>query len=384
MSVAFAVITLFFLALGLSVLPFIPAIIEWRRKTDAQPLEIAYASEVDVRHFARGFRAFVETHLGASLDTCRGRGLMERGTLDDGTPYVAVGDGGFSLLTEDETMARASHHVIASSGDLLLPERTMFLPEVYAEGTVRGGDDNIYRAVLAEEEIQLGRNSTSLRWLHAARSVSARSGSVLFGRVSADERIRLERGCRFERLHAARIEFCYLAEAGEFAGGITHRDSAVLHPRDLPNSVEVKAGRWRVYGDLEIPPGKIVKADLVVTGSARMAKGAHVVGSLKGHRNLHLEKGVEVDGSVVGARDIVFEAGCRIYGPVAAEGTISVGEGVVFGTATRPTTVSARNIFVEPGAVAHGTVWAHSEGRVVPPSSKERPPGNRNAERAPA
>ena len=380
MSVAFVVMILFGLVLVLSVLPFVPAILEWRKKTDAEPLEVAYASEVDVRHFANGFRGFIEAHLRGVLEVCRDGGVTERGTLDDGTPYVAVGDGNARILTEEEMSARATRHVIACGGDLLLPERTMFLPEIYADGTVRGGDENIYRAVLAEEEIQLGRNSTSLRWLHATRAVSARSGTVLFGRVSADQFIRLERGCRFERLSAPRVEFCYKADAGEFAGGITYREAAVLRPRDLPNRVEVKAGRWLIAGNLEIPAGKIVNADLVVTGAVRIRTGVHLVGNIKSHKNMHMAKGVEVDGSVVSGGDITFEAGCRLYGPVAAEGAISVGEGVVFGTAARPTTVSAARIYVEPGAVAHGTVWAHVDGRVVLSPAKER----RNGQRAPS
>jgi cytoskeletal protein CcmA (bactofilin family) len=369
MSVAFAFLVLLLLVLVLTVLPFVPALVEWRKKTDAEPLNVAYASAVDVRHFARGFREFIEAHLRGVMETCRDRGVTERGTLDDGTPYIAVGNGNARILTVEEAKARASHHVIACSGDLLLPERTMFLPEIYADGTVRGGDKNIYRAVLAEEGIQLGRDSVCLRWMHAARALNARSGTVLFGRASADQFIRLERGCRFERLNAPRVEFCYQAEAGEFSGGITYQHASVLRPNDLPNRVEIKAGRWLISGNLEIPAGSIVKADLVATGSVIVRTGAHLVGNIKSHKSMHMAKGVEVDGSVVCGGDITFEAGCRLYGPVAAEGTISVGEGVVFGTASRPTTVTAANIYVEPGAVAHGTVWAHTDGRVVLSSS---------------
>ena len=155
----------------------------------------------------------------------------------------------------------------------------------------------------------------------------------------------------------------------------------MLQPRDLPNPVEVKAGRWLITGDLEIPAGKIVNADLVATGAVRIQTGAHIVGNIKSHKDMHMARGVEVDGSVVSEGDITFEAGCRLYGPVVAEGTISVGEGVVFGTATRPTTVSADKIYIEPGAVAHGTVWAHTDGRVVLSTSSGRRARGREAER---
>jgi len=375
MSLAIAILIFFALAITLAVLPFVPAILEWRRKLDAEPLTVEYASSVDVRHFANGFREFIELRLRGTVDNCRETGRTERGTLDDGTRYAAIGDGDGPLFTAEELRNRASHHLIAAAGDLDLPAETMFLPEIYADGSVRGGERNIYRAILAEEEIILGRESMSLRWLHAARSIVAQAGTILFGRASADEVIRLERGCRFERLNAPRVEFCYQAEAGEFAGGMTWRESAVLKARDLPNQIEVKAGRWLVNGNLELPPGRILKANLVVTGSLRIRTGTHVVGSIKSHKDMFLEKGVEVDGSVLSERSITFEKGCRIYGPVMAERDISIGEGVVIGTATRPTTVVAERIFVEPGAVAHGTVWAHTDGRVVLSSSGGRKTG---------
>lgn len=369
MSLAIAIFFFFALAVALAVLPFVPAILEWRRKLDAEPLTVAYASSVDVRHFANSFREFVELRLRGTVDQCRETGRAERGTLDDGTRYAAFGEGDAPLFTAEELENRASHHLIAVGGNIDLPAETMFLPEIYADGSVRGGEGNIYRAILAGEAIILGRESMSLRWLHATRAIVAQAGTILFGRASADEFIRLERGCRFERLNAPRVEFCYQAEAGEFAGGMTYRESAVLKSRDLPNHIEVKAGRWLVSGNLELPPGRILKANVVVTGSMRIRTGTHVVGSIKSHKDMVLEKGVEVDGSVLSERDITFEKGCRIYGPVMAERDISVGEGVVFGTATRPTTVVAERIFVEPGAVAHGTVWAHTDGRVVLSSS---------------
>jgi hypothetical protein len=372
MSVAFAAISLFVLVLALTVLPFVPSILEWRRKTDAEPLTVVYSSAVDVRHFANGFREYITTQLGVLLEKFRDTTLTERGALEDGTPYVAVGDGGGEVMTVEETRSRASQSVIVSAGDLLLPECTMFLPEVYAEGTIRGGERNIYRAALAGEDFRLGRESVCLRWVHADRALSAQSGTALFGRASADRFMRLERGCRFERLNAPRVEFCHHAEAGEFAGGSTYNQSAFLRPRDLSNRVEVKAGRWLVSGRLEIPAGKIVRADLVATGGIRIGTGAHVVGNVKSHRDMTLERGVEVDGSVVSGRNIRFDEGCRIYGPVMAERSIYIGGGTVIGTALLPTTVTAENIVVEPGVVTHGTVWAHIEGRVATRAARTR------------
>jgi cytoskeletal protein CcmA (bactofilin family) len=243
----------------------------------------------------------------------------------------------------------------------------MFLPEMYADGSIRGGEGNIYRAVLADEEILFDRDSMSLRWVHAGRSVSVRTGSVLYGRVSADQFIRIERGCRFERLHAPRIEFCFEAECVE-SGGTIGRESDVLKPSQLDRRVETAAGRWLVDDRLDVPVNKIIRADLVTTGKGRIRSGARIFGSVKSHKDMRIEKEVEIVGSVVSGRDIYIGSGCRIHGPVLAERAIYVDEGLVIGAANLPTTVSAEYAYIAPGATIHGTVWAHKGGWVIAPA----------------
>jgi predicted acyltransferase (DUF342 family) len=367
MSPALAAIAFFLLTFGLAVLPFLPAIVEWRKRRDAEPLKVVRDSQIDIRYFANRFREFVKTNLGDTLETCRKSQLTERGTLENGTPYVVVGDGKTPLPGGSGLWRREYNPVILSCADLRLPESGVFTEEIFADGSVVGEERNVLRAVLAEEEIYLGRRSTSLRWLHAGRGVSAKTESIIYGRASAEQYIRIERGCRFERLNAPRIEFCYEAEAGELAGGMVYRESAVLKPRDLPNPVEVAAGRWLVRGNLDISAGKIVETDLVVTGSTHIGPGVRITGSVKSRKNMVLEKGVEVEGSLVSERDIHIGVDCRIRGPILAEGAVYVRKGTTIGSTQTPTTVSADTVFVEPGVVAHGTVWAHRYGRVASP-----------------
>jgi hypothetical protein len=64
MSPALAVIAFFLLTFGLALLPFIPAIVEWRKRRDAEPLKVVRDSQVDIRYFANRFREFVKTNLG--------------------------------------------------------------------------------------------------------------------------------------------------------------------------------------------------------------------------------------------------------------------------------------------------------------------------------
>lgn len=366
MTLLMALVIFMAFTLSFAALPFVPSLVEWRRKRDDQPLKIVRRSEVDIRYFARGFRAFVETHFAGLLEASRKTGQEQEGVLEDGTGYVVVGKTEIPRFNDAEQRAKAARRLILSCDRLRLPEATMFLPEIYAVGSVRGGEGNIYRAVLTDEELLLDRESMTLRWVHGGRSVTARTKCILYGRVSADQFIRLERGCRFERLHAPRIEFCFESACVE-SGGTVGRESDVLKPRDLDRPVEVSAGRWRVEGRLEIKANKIVRADLVATGNARIEPGARIFGSIKSHKDVFVSREVEITGSVVAGRDVHIGRGCRVHGPVLAERAIYFEQGTVIGGAERKTTVGADYVYIAPGSTVHGTVWAHKRGWVISP-----------------
>lgn len=372
MSLFMATLFFFMVVAGLVALPFVPAVSEWRRKKDAEPLRVVRRSEVDVRHFANGFREFVKDKLSTSLEICRNSGTTQRGELEDGTRYIVVGDGYSPSLTRDEQRSETNAPLVLSCGDVRLPDDTIFSKEIYAEGAVRTGESNVVRAILSEDEIHMGRDSISLRWLHAVRAVYARAGAVLWGRASADEFIRVERGCRFERLYAPRIEFCHAAEAGDVAGGAVYRESAVLQPKDFSNRIEVAAGRWLVFGDIEIPAGRIIANDVVATGSLRIGPGVRVSGSVKSRREVQLDKGVDIEGSVVSEQNIYIGPECRIGGPVLAEGTSFIRKGTRIGSDGVETTVGAERLFIEPGVETHGTIWARIEGYVASPDAELR------------
>jgi predicted acyltransferase (DUF342 family) len=377
MSTELALIVFLVLTSGLIVLPFVPAIVEWRRKIDAQPLRVVRDSQVDIRHFASGFREFVEGSFAALLDACRESKKTERGTLEDGTPYIVVGDRGTQVSKENVMQGLPDNRLVLAAGDLRLAGNTLFAAEIYAEGSVVGGEKNVLRAILAEKDINLGPDSTTLRWLHGGRSVNVESGCVLYGRASADDSIHIDEDCRFERLNAPRIQFSSRENPGTSAVRRVHGKRVILNRFDISNRVETAAGRWLVFGDMKIPDGKIVGNDLVVTGCLDIGERVLVKGSIKSRKEMHVGPGVEVEGSVVCERDIHIESDCRISGPVLSERTIFIRSGSSIGSREHPTTVSSGKIFIEPGVSVYGSVWAHQEGRVT--SLRPEEPGeNRN------
>jgi hypothetical protein len=343
--------TIFFtlLVAGWIALPFIPAIAELRRRSDADPLRVVHRSEVDIRHFANGFRQFLSSECGGLLHACRLENKIQKGELEDGTPYMVLpGNTKYEVPSDpDEPDA----FLTIACGDLELPGDMDYPLEIYSEGNLVCGDKTTLRAALADQTISLGNGCTSYRWLHANREFKTGADCQFFGRISSDDVIRMGDACRFERLHAPRIEF-----GGEMA---YEKAEWKLRPfdTDQSNLMDDTGGRYLYKKDLKIPDGCEVNENIVVTGRLSIGEGCLIKGNLKSHGDMIIGEGVRIQGTVVSGRNLKIENGCEIDGPVVSENKVLIGSACVFGSREVPTTVSAKGIRMGRGVVAYGTVW---------------------------
>jgi predicted acyltransferase (DUF342 family) len=104
--------------------------------------------------------------------------------------------------------------------------------------------------------------------------------------------------------------------------------------------------------------------NIIATGSIHVEKDTQIVGSAKAHGEVHLHDRVRVQGAIVGAGCVHTGSDCYIQGPLLAEREIHLGPGTRVGTSKSPTTVSAPRIYLAPGCVVHGSLWAKIEGQV--------------------
>lgn len=368
MGVSFAILLFLVLSLGWTLLAFWPALREIRRPTDTEALPVSRDSRVEIRHFARGFRELLEQQYGDLVTHCRDAGEALTGELADGGTFIVVPDSSTDLpLSADER--EFCERVIISAADLHLPDEFVHAAEIQAEGDVRGGTGSVYRAVLAGGTLQLAAGSASLRWLHAGGDLTAAQECLLHGRVSADGRLRLHSGCRFERLQAPHVDF------GPTVDGPVTADTSIaagsdrepLAARDVPRLRATDGGRWLVDRGFELAGDALLASDLVVRGKVTLRAGALVQGSIKSRGVMVIEPGVHISGSLICEDNLVLGEDCRVGGPIVCEETLNLQRGCVVGTPDMPTTVSSRRIEVEPGVRCHGTVWAHERGDVLVP-----------------
>lgn len=354
------VVSFFIVLLILLVLPFLPGIIEIRRKLDAQPLQVAQNYDVDIHHFASTFRSYIDEHFFQDLNDSGTQPASKQGDLEDGSKYCLLDSQAKVTFTEAELGRQVTNKMFIASKDLDLPGDMTFLNELYASGSITGSDESIYRAMLAGSDITLGRNSILLRWMHAAGKIYVAPGCVLHGRVSADETIQLACKSHFERLNAENIIFGERPAVAPVAG-----DRVDLKPEDLSAHVKASAGRWLIEHNVEIPANSRINANLVVVGKLTIGENCEINGSIKSHKTMLIKAGCKINGSAVCMENINIEAYTDLKGPLVSEATIEIATDCAIGTKDPATTITAENIDIHANCIAHGTVWARKAGKVL-------------------
>ena len=335
------------------MLPLIPALVEFKRHQDDQPLKVIQEHAGEIRFFSDGFRNYINP-LQAVLQECFASGGNAKGMLADGAEYLVLGRGEDALTLPLRQQDETCSLMLATNADLVLPADTTFSRDIYAGGGFIGGMENKYRAILGEKDVQLGHGSKVMRWVHAVGAFRAEECCDLYGRVSSDSSIRLRAGCTFLRLNAPRIE---AGSSEQTAAANTRRAREARTPSQSPRRLQ--------DGDFVIGPDEEFTGDLVVRGKLRVGEGARVWGSVKSEKEMTIEDAVLVGGSLISATTARIGANCAIYGPVIAERELEIQAGTSCGSPEHPTTVSAPRIRIEEGVVVFGTLWAREKGQVV-------------------
>ena len=325
--------------------PFAPAFREWLYPTDISALPIAANYSSDIDHFASRLQRDVAAKMGFGSPT---------GYED----FQFVSD-----WTEDMDWSKVSKRLICRSGiesDNAI--RSSF--PLYVDGDIRTGVNSDFSAIYATGDIDLGAESEVHDWAHADGSLRLRTNSVGLRRISAGVAIELGKEVWFERLQAPAVYFGSDSEP-VFARSDVEQISASY--ADLPNAIQQTPVLFLIRGDCALPAGNIYRGSLVVTGFLTIGASTTVVGDIKAREGVSVGNRASIEGAVTCEKRVYMFKNARAYGPLVSESDILIGANAVIGLADAQTTVSARNIIVENGALVHGTVWAHEIGMVKAP-----------------
>ncbi len=334
-----------------AALPFLPALIELYRRTDVDPLDVTQDYAGDTTIFARNFRKYIVDQLARPAPPSAGE---RRALLPDGTPvHIVTAESPYGADEPDRRRSERQPRVVVGLAPLHIPAAATVRGEVYAKEGLTGGAGAAFRALYSEGSVDLAAESVVLRWAHAEHQLHAHGGSQLYGRTTAGAEIRLEEGCRFERMEAPRIVFAGAAE------------QAAADPPTLSGDEprQVVAPR-RARGDLRLPPYALVEGDMVVVGTLDIGEKSIVRGSIKA-RFVTVGQGSQVTAGIIAEEDLYVGPRCSVGGPIVADRDAFIDTACTIGAVDAPTTITAASIYVSPGVVSHGAVWARQLGLVT-------------------
>jgi predicted acyltransferase (DUF342 family) len=332
------------ICLALLTFPFVPAFREWRYPTDfaALPISANYTSDVD--HFSRRLHADVAARLGTGDPT----GYEEFDFVPAAPAEMPWGKARKRLISRDSIESESPIHSVQP---------------LYVQGTIRAAAKSAFPALYATGDIDLGADSEIDDWAHAGGVLRLGANSVALRRMSAGTAIELGSEAWFARLPAPTLHFGARstpvpppAEAGQMPASFA----------DLPGAVQQTPALFLIRGDCALAAGKIYRGSLVVTGFLTIGEGTTVTGDIKSREGLRIGSCAWVQGAITCEKRIYMFKDARAAGPVISESDILIGASAVIGLPDGQTTVSARNIIVEDGAVVHGAIWAHEIGMVKP------------------
>lgn len=298
-------------SLVLLALPFVPALREWRRPTDATPLPVPSHEEAPEQ---------IARHLRMEMTGEAGPG--------DGKPIEVQMSGG-----------RA----------------------VYAPHDFHAGAGSSFMQLMAGGDVDLGPGSEVLESAHADGVLRLREGSTALRRIFSRTAIELERGCCFERLEAPLVRF------GGTGAEVEPRPPAALLAGDWSKIAGAQRRNGvlvRVQGDCVLASMQHYEGSLVVQGDLCLEWDTVLRGDVKVTGDVLLQSGARVHGAVICDGDIRLLHGAGADGPVVCTSDVLLSAGSTIGSRAVPTTLSARGVIAETGAVAHGVVWAHRIGVV--------------------
>lgn len=320
-------------AAALLLAPLLPAWREWRRPTDHGALRVAADQTNRADFFAMLFRAEVAQRRAEALP----------------------------VLPPPSEWHRASGPIVVErSLQLHAPARTG--AAVYVEGDFEAPDASVFGAVLATGDLRLGARCQVQQWLHADGAIVLGRGCAALRRISAGHAIELAAECCFERMHAPIVRFGSAAQIRVDDETLAAAASGSF--ADLPGCRAMAPGFYRVEGNVVLASGASYEGSLVVTGSLVIGDGTVIRGSVKARRGVAVGVDAQVFGSVCCESSIHIGRAAYVDGPVISEADVIIAADAVIGRPSLPSTVTAENIMVESGVVAHGSIWAREVGVV--------------------
>lgn len=349
----------FVLLFGMS---FYFAFREWLRPEDNSPIPVDVEYVRVENYFGTSFRAkmqeWLETAQPVQMSEPPKPPIEAVLQKPNGERILLLNSGRFGGDIEHDEL-------LCCDGDLEIPDRAVFLREIYCRGKVETGAAVRLQALAADRDVTLGLDNDVARWVDANGRIWLRRGAVVHARVSSQESIQLDIGVAAQSLYAPLIFTAgykplagYTAPEEEALQAIaeTHEGMGIA---GLPDTVaRLAADTLLVKGDLELKPGSRVDSNLIVHGTLRSGADCAFIGDVKAGA-VELGPRNEVSRNLVSGSTLSVGVSCRMAKSVVAETDILLAPETRVGQPGKMAVVTAgRNVKLEQDVAVWGKVSA--------------------------
>ncbi|MEG1524640.1 MAG: hypothetical protein RRZ24_01000 [Clostridia bacterium] len=225
-------------------------------------------------------------------------------------------------LSKDEQLSDADALPPSEVCDTLVYAKTDLRPlvvrefkkEIYCKGSAVISADTTLRAIACKRALTLLERCTIIRWVDGVESIRVESGCDLGVSASSVQQLFISPCCQFLRLYAPEIHIL---------GGV--KPSTELTPTEETIHTEFEWDLSAVEDDERIERTVICHKNFVV------GQRAQILGSMKGHKCIHVKRGASITGNLIANGDIILEGDVYIGGIVFSQRCVYIGPGCQIG-----------------------------------------------------
>ncbi len=333
---AFAVLVLMF------VCPFLPGIIEYYQKTDADPLFVPIDFSRTPRYFGASFRHILSaslSHLDVEKDQITDIMLSKKEKVE---------------ITADKIIPAGERvdHILNVRGNLKSGNNVKFNTNIFATGNVFLGEANDVHVLAADGNVSIAQGTKIDRWVDAEDVLDVAANCDLGISATSGGVLRIAENNRFRRLYGMPI-----------VAGINGQPQPVAFENKLftevilPDNSFIRRRKKRVNDDTE------VAQNIVFEKSVKIGSGCIFRGAVKSYGNIDIKDNVAVYGNVFADGDVRVGRGSVVLGNLFSQGSIYLASGV---KVSRPgvfkSVIGKKAVYIEKGVTIYGYVATEGKG----------------------
>jgi predicted acyltransferase (DUF342 family) len=340
-------LALIFITVTLFIVPFLPALIEWKQKTDSGPLNVVFYDQTLVDYVLRMFYSYLKNNFSRFFDADPLQYEPTSGILDHKVHYQISKIQGLLELSKSEQINKKSDKVFLLCESTTMPEGVIFTNKVYAKKSLSSGVKNTFNEVVAETDLLLNAGTVIQRMAYSNTQVTVGQDCDFNGYLRAKKEIHFLGNAKFQYIYAPYICFgTVTATAPLFAVDII---SEVI-PRIL------KKIPFVIRDNSHLAASYVAKRSMII--------GEHcsLRGSIKSYGRLQIKDNTSIMGAIICENDIEIGDNCFVQGPIISTKTLRIGKNCVMGSKDTATSIIANHIFISPGCAVFGLLLAKVEG----------------------